>query len=94
MTQNIETLQSLSESSHLHYSNEVQELVEGFNRSYRGIFLIGYCAFNERVIYIEALQAAWNLLVKARKRETGCGAYLTPERYAVAVKALKNSLTN
>lgn len=92
VTQNsVESIQTISGPSHAHYSPEVQQLVEGFNRNYQGAFFLSHINFKERVIFIESMQAAWNLLVKARRHETGYGTYLTPERYDVAVKTLKGS---
>lgn len=55
------------------------------------MWLLNRCDFQERIIRIEAIQGAWNMLALARKKETGCGLYLTPEQHREAVAKLKAS---
>jgi hypothetical protein len=73
--------------SHSHYSDEAQKLVAEFQRSSANSKSLRFLEFKQRVIVVEAIQAAWNMLAKARKKETGTGFYVPEAQY----KAIKQS---
>lgn len=76
-----------------HYGPEVQKALQFYQQTCIGMWLLNRCDFKERIIRIEAIQGAWNMLALARKKETGCGLYLTPEEHREAVAKLKESTT-
>lgn len=67
--------------SHSHYGPEVLDALNVFQDLWKSYFNTTWIGFKENSIRMDAMQAAWNSLARARKKETGTGFYLTPEEY-------------
>lgn len=68
--------------SHGHYGPEVLDALNVFQDLWKSYFNTTWIGFKENSIRMDAMQAAWNALARARKKETGTGFYLTPEEYS------------
>lgn len=66
---------------HSHYSPVVQEKLRIFQDLWKSYYNATWIKFQENYHRLDAVQGAWDALVRARKAETGTGFYLTPERY-------------
>lgn len=66
---------------HSHYGPKTQEALIVFQEMWKSYFNTTWINFKENAHRIDAIQAAWNALVKARIIETGTGFYLTKQEY-------------
>lgn len=66
---------------HKHYSPEVQQAVMHFQDMWAVYTNSTFYELKENDYRVVAVQTAFNQLVRARKRETGTGFYLTSEEY-------------
>ena len=64
-----------------HYGPEVQAKLIAFQDLWKSYFSMTWIDMRKDYIRLDAVQCAWDALVKARKAETGTGFYLTPEEY-------------
>lgn len=71
---------------HGHYSHNVQDLVTHFQDCWKAWELTGRYATRDNMIRLDSLQKAWDMLARARRKETGLATYLTPEKYAQAIQ--------
>lgn len=67
---------------HGHYSTEVQDLITNFQAAWKAWELTGRYATKDNMIRLDSLQKAWDILARARRKETGFATYLTPAQYA------------
>jgi len=67
--------------SHSHYSLETQQAVRHFQDMWFVYENSTWYELKENDYRVVAVQTAFNQLVRARKRETGTGFYLSAEQY-------------
>ena len=74
---------------HSHYGSDVQHALSAFRSALFTYQKLGrYKWKHEQSERLDSVQAAFNALVVARKRETGVGTYLDAESYKAAVKKM------
>lgn len=66
---------------HSHYGEETQLALQVFQEMWTSYFNTTWIDFKENAHRLDAIQTAWDNLVKARKKETGTGFYLTKQDY-------------
>lgn len=70
------------EENHSHYNEEVKASLKIFQDALLSYYVyINFPFRHENYYRIDAVQDAWNALLKARKDQTGIGYYLTKEQY-------------
>jgi hypothetical protein len=66
---------------HSHYGSEVQLALKHFQDIWKSYFNTTWMEMRQNSIRMDATQAAWDALARARKEETGSGFYLTKQEY-------------
>ncbi len=71
---------------HSHYGERVQEALLAFHDVWKSYSNMTWIQMRENTMRVDAVQAAWDRLAKARKEETGSGFYLDKNQYQAAQK--------
>jgi hypothetical protein len=71
---------------HSHYGEKTQEALLAFHDVWKSYSSMTWIQMRENAMRVDAVQAAWDRLVRARKEETGSGFYLNKDQYQEARK--------
>jgi hypothetical protein len=66
---------------HSHYGDEVQDALLAFRSMWISYKNLTWLQLRENPSRIDSIQTAWNLLARARKKETGHGFYINAEQH-------------
>ena len=72
---------------HSHYGDEVQDALLAFRSMWISYKNLTWLQLRENPSRIDSIQTAWNLLTRARKKETGHGFYITAEQHQSITKS-------
>lgn len=71
---------------HSHYGEETQDALLAFHDVWKSYSNMTWIQMRDNTMRVDAVQAAWDRLVKARKKETGSGFYLNKDQHQSAKK--------
>jgi hypothetical protein len=66
---------------HSHYESEVQDALFAFRSMWISYKNLTCLQLRENPSRIDSIQTAWNLLARARKKETGHGFYINADQH-------------
>jgi hypothetical protein len=66
---------------HSHYGESVQIALLAFQNAWSSYEAMTWLQMRENPARIDSIQTAWNILVRARRSETGTGFFLNREQY-------------
>lgn len=76
---------------HSHYSAKVQDALKKFSICWADYLAYSKINLLENFYRMGKVQDAFDLLVRARREETGVGAFLDAKSYKKAVRSIKNT---
>tara|TARA_R110000772_G_scaffold237250_2_gene349169 strand:- start:546 stop:803 length:258 start_codon:yes stop_codon:yes gene_type:complete len=66
---------------HSHYGSEVQDALLAFQSIWTSYMNMTWLQLRDNPARIDSVQTAWNILARARKKETGSGFYVNAEQH-------------
>jgi len=76
---------------HSHYSAKVQDALKKFSICWADYLAYSKINLLENFYRMGKVQDSFDLLVRARREETGVGAFLEPKSYKKAIQLIKNA---